>query len=196
MMSELRPSDVQYHQVGQSVPLISPPSTDSNTIEARPTEQQPNRFLLAYRGHGRQWQESQLIAMLGHLEAGNSISRAAELAGIPRKTAYRIMEADPQWQEAVTQCHAQGADFYEDAVRGIVTGEVDHRVTGALTIALKLRGKLQTQGNTTIHTTQNNYLTLLGVQRDPSPPTHADIHVHDSTHDTQSHTPDAGTTGV
>src|SRR3990172_4387565 len=105
-MSELRQLEGPILQEANLVPLDLP------------APKPPNRFLLAYRGHGRQWQEPQLITLLEFLEAGHSISKAADLAGIPRRSVYDIAERDPQFKEAVAQVHTrEGSDWWEDQLR-------------------------------------------------------------------------------
>ena len=108
----------------------------------------PNRFLLAYRGHPRQWQDSQLIDVLVKLGEGHSFAGACELAGIPRRTAYYLIQQVPDFAQAVAQIKASdGADWYEEAIRGIVTGTVKPGATGAAVVGLKLRGRGHLLGN-------------------------------------------------
>lgn len=127
-----------------------------------------NRFLLAYRGHGRQWKDSQLTDVLVYLGQGYSFAKSCELAGIPRRSAYRTMDLEPAFAEAVTHVkNNDGADWYRDANRGIIEGTVNPKATGAIVVAMKDRGYLLDKAPTVI--VDQRQLTLpsgpLDIQR-------------------------------
>lgn len=133
--------------------------TRPDTQDSEPDALSTNRFLLAYRGHGRQWKDAQLPDVLHHLGEGHSFAKSCELAGIPRRTAYNLISQEPAFAEAVAHVKRNhGADWYEDAVRGIITGEVKAGATGAIAIGLKLRGRLL---DTAKATTDNDQRVLI-----------------------------------
>ena len=73
---------------------------------------------------------------------GKSLRKAAQACGVDHTTLLRWGQKDQTLARALHHAKRLGADWYEDAARGIIEGTVQTGATGAIAIGLKLRGKL------------------------------------------------------
>lgn len=103
----------------------------------------PNRFLLRWRGHGRQWPDEALDTFYEAMRKGLSIQRACDKAGIPQSTLYWMMANDQELKTAVGEVYAhEGADGLEARVDDGIDGTLSHKRAQYVRMALELRGRL------------------------------------------------------